>query len=155
MIKMGREECLVMKFDHFLVFLAVWVLFPYVFGQLRELLILGSNEMIRVVHVIACPVDFDLLCDTGQQPGVLKMLLLYICIPFRAFTLSVLNMIGWDNNYKPLIIFQHITLIFCLNERIKTVELFKLASQSRNGKIVWKHGPNRPFFLYNLTSENY
>ena len=25
----------------------------------------------------------------------------------------------------------------------------------RNGKIVWKHGPNRPFFLYNLSSENY
>ena len=24
----------------------------------------------------------------------------------------------------------------------------------RNGKIVWKHGPNRPFFLYNLSSEN-
>ena len=24
-----------------------------------------------------------------------------------------------------------------------------------NGKIVWKHGPNRPFFLYNLSSENY
>ena len=25
----------------------------------------------------------------------------------------------------------------------------------RNGKIVWKHGRNRPFFLYNLSSENY
>ena len=25
----------------------------------------------------------------------------------------------------------------------------------RNGKIVWKHGPNRPFFLHNLSSENY
>ena len=25
----------------------------------------------------------------------------------------------------------------------------------RNGKIVWKHRPNRPFFLYNLSSENY
>ena len=25
----------------------------------------------------------------------------------------------------------------------------------RNGKIVWKHGPNRPFFLYNLSSKNY
>ena len=22
-------------------------------------------------------------------------------------------------------------------------------------RIVWKHGPNRPFFLYNLSSENY
>ena len=25
----------------------------------------------------------------------------------------------------------------------------------RNGKRMWKHGPNRPFFLYNLSSENY
>ena len=25
----------------------------------------------------------------------------------------------------------------------------------RNGKRVWKHGPNRPFFLYNLSSKNY
>ena len=25
----------------------------------------------------------------------------------------------------------------------------------RNGKIVWKHGPNGPFFLYNLSSQNY
>ena len=25
----------------------------------------------------------------------------------------------------------------------------------RNGKIVWKHRPNRPCFLYNLSSENY
>ena len=25
----------------------------------------------------------------------------------------------------------------------------------RNGKIARKHGPNRPFFLYNLSSENY
>ena len=25
----------------------------------------------------------------------------------------------------------------------------------RNGKIVWKHGLNRPFFLCNLSSENF
>ena len=25
----------------------------------------------------------------------------------------------------------------------------------RNAKIAWKHGPNRPLFLYNLSSENY
>ena len=25
----------------------------------------------------------------------------------------------------------------------------------RNEKIVWKHGPNRPFFLCNLSSDNY
>ena len=25
----------------------------------------------------------------------------------------------------------------------------------RDGKIVWKHEPNRPFFLYNFSSQNY
>ena len=25
----------------------------------------------------------------------------------------------------------------------------------RNGNIIWKHGPNRPFFIYKLSSENY
>ena len=31
--------------------------------------------MIRVIRVVACPMDFNLLCDLGQQLGVLKMLL--------------------------------------------------------------------------------
>ena len=25
----------------------------------------------------------------------------------------------------------------------------------RNAKMVWKHEPNQPFFLYNMSSENY
>ena len=29
--------------------------------------------MIRVPHVVACPMDFNLLCDRGQQGGVLKL----------------------------------------------------------------------------------
>ena len=28
--------------------------------------------MIRVPHVVACPIDFNFLCDQGQQGGVLK-----------------------------------------------------------------------------------
>ena len=28
--------------------------------------------MIRVSHVIACPIDFDLLCERGEQGGMLK-----------------------------------------------------------------------------------
>ena len=49
--------------------------------------------------------------------------------------------------------------------RLKIMELFVnaryihryviLSIVIRNGKIVWKHGPNRPFFLYNSSSENY
>ena len=35
---------------------------------------LELHEMIRVLHVVALPMDFNLLCDLGQQLGVLKML---------------------------------------------------------------------------------
>ena len=30
--------------------------------------------MIRVSHVVACPMNFDLLCDQGQQEGVFKIM---------------------------------------------------------------------------------
>ena len=47
-----------MKNDHLLVFLAVWVLFSLVFGQVREWLILKFQEMIRVLHEVACQIRF-------------------------------------------------------------------------------------------------
>ena len=34
--------------------------------------ILELHEMIRVPHVLACPIDFNLLCDRVQQEGVLR-----------------------------------------------------------------------------------
>ena len=37
----------------------------------------------------------------------------------------------------------------------KLGEILNASIVIRNGKIVWKRGPNRPFFLYNLSSENY
>ena len=30
--------------------------------------------MIRVPHVVACPMNFNLLCDQGQQGGVFKVM---------------------------------------------------------------------------------
>ena len=39
--------------------------------------------------------------------------------------------------------------------KVMSTRSFALTIVIRNGKIVWKHGPNRPFFLYNLSSENY
>ena len=39
--------------------------------------------------------------------------------------------------------------------KVLHLDRFCLAIVIRNGKIVWKHGPNRLFFLYNLSSENY
>ena len=62
-----------MKNDHLLVYLAVWVLFPKFLGRLRSKLllcriiaILESHEMIRMLLVFEFPVDLKLLCDRGQ-----------------------------------------------------------------------------------------
>ena len=33
--------------------------------------------------------------------------------------------------------------------------MFYISIVIRNGEIVWKHGLNRPFVLYNLSSKNY
>ena len=41
-----------------------------------------------------------------------------------------------------------------LNSYNKNSASLNLTIVIRNGKIVWKYGPNRPFFLYNLSSEN-
>ena len=44
--------------------------------------------MIRVPHVVACPMDFNLLCDRGQQGGVLKlqkMVIFNYCQLFGSF----------------------------------------------------------------------
>ena len=64
----------VMKNNHLLIILAVWVI-SHAFGQVREWLILELHGMIRVVHAVACPMDFNLFCDLGQHLGVLKMFL--------------------------------------------------------------------------------
>ena len=44
--------------------------FPQVFGQVKVLLEL--HEMIRVPHVVTGSMGFNLLCDRGQQGGLLK-----------------------------------------------------------------------------------
>ena len=48
--------------------------FPQVFGQVRESLILELHEMIGVLHIVACPIDFSLLCDRVQHRRVLKLM---------------------------------------------------------------------------------
>ena len=55
---------------HFLIFLAVWVLF--LFGQVKELLTLELHEMIKVSHILACPIVFILLRYLDQHGRVLK-----------------------------------------------------------------------------------
>ena len=46
----------VMKNDHFLVLLAIWVLSPKIFGQFKEWLMLELHKSIRVSHVVPCPI---------------------------------------------------------------------------------------------------
>ena len=55
---------------------------------MREQLILELHEMTRVLHVVALPMNFNLLCDIGQQLGVLKIFLFQIFIAFWAFSLT-------------------------------------------------------------------
>ena len=63
----------IMKNDHFLVLLAVWVLFPYVFGQVNKWSMLKLHEMIRVLQVVAFPIISILFEDWDWQGGVLKV----------------------------------------------------------------------------------
>ena len=49
-------------------------LFPQVFSQVNEWPILELYEMIRVSHVVVCPVVFILFDDRCLQGGVLKIM---------------------------------------------------------------------------------
>ena len=63
MFEMGRELCSKLwKMIFFNIF--TWLgSFPYVFGTVKEWLTLELHEMITVTHVLAFPLDFNLLCD--------------------------------------------------------------------------------------------
>ena len=82
----------VMKNDHFLVFLAVGFShlgpFPPSYWAGEQWLLLEIHEAMRVLHAIACTMDFNLLCDLGHRLGELKMLMLQIFILFWPFTLT-------------------------------------------------------------------
>ena len=67
--------------SHVVVLPIVFKLFYDRYGQGEKFKVvkndsfLESHETIRVLHIVACPMDFYLLHDLGQQLGVLKMLL--------------------------------------------------------------------------------
>ena len=78
--------------------------FSQVFGQFKELLILKLREMIRVLHVVAFPVDFNLLCDRGQQGRVLKprkndhfQVFFAVWVLFLKFLCRCRGRIYWNN----------------------------------------------------------
>ena len=45
-----------------------------VFEQVKGLLILEFHEMIKVPHVVVCPIVFLLLCGRSWQKGVFKVI---------------------------------------------------------------------------------
>ena len=48
--------------------------FHQVLGQVKEYLLLELQEVIKVLYAVVCPTGFNLLCDRGQQRGVLKLM---------------------------------------------------------------------------------
>ena len=50
--------------------------------------------MIRVLLVVALPIDLHLLCVLGQELGVLKILLFKIVIAFWVFSLTFGGRLG-------------------------------------------------------------
>ena len=60
-----------MKKAQFLVFLVVSVLFPKFLARLG-IDLLELYEMTRVLHILAWPIIFILVCDLGRNRGVLK-----------------------------------------------------------------------------------
>ena len=69
----------VMKND-FLVFLAVWIIFPKFLGRLKRALL---HEMIRMLHDVACPVVFVWFYDRYWQGGLLKFMKNYHIFSFN------------------------------------------------------------------------
>ena len=66
MTDIGRKVCSNDKeWSFFSIFIPLGF-YPQVFGQVKEWLIVELREIIRVPHIVACPMNFNLLCDRGQ-----------------------------------------------------------------------------------------
>ena len=74
MVGIGREECshYLKNYYIFRTFIR-FVFFPQVLGQVNEWPILKWHEMIRMLHIVACPIVFILFFVRAWQGGVLKM----------------------------------------------------------------------------------
>ena len=57
----------VMKNDHFLNIFRRLGPFPQFYEQVKEWFILELHEMIRVLHVVVFPIDFNLLWNRGTS----------------------------------------------------------------------------------------
>ena len=80
----------------FFVFLTVWAgPFPQVFRQVKEWLILELHEVIRVLSVVACPIDFNLLCDRSPEGGVLKLMKIDHFLVLLTVRVLFSKLLGW------------------------------------------------------------
>ena len=61
-----------MENDLFLIIFRQLGSFLRIYGKAKELLILELHEVIKVLHAVACPMNFNLICDRGQQGRTLK-----------------------------------------------------------------------------------
>ena len=77
-VVIGRGLLQVMINDHFFSIFGYFGLFLQVFGQVIELSILEFHEMIRVPHLVACPIVliffFFFFFDQEWGGGVLKLI---------------------------------------------------------------------------------
>ena len=104
--------------------------FPKVFGQIKEQLIFELYEMAKVLHVVACPMNFNLLLDLGEQLAVLKMLLFQIFIPFQVIFLTFRVGYGFIcAKYDWLV--QNFPLCICFGA-IMLLHVLKMFFKSRN-----------------------
>ena len=79
------------KNDQSQVFLAVWVIFPKFFGQVKGWLSKEMHKMVKVSHVVACKllffcfmITFLLFYDGGWQGGVFKVIKIDYFLVFLA-----------------------------------------------------------------------
>ena len=77
--------------------------FPQAFAQVKEWLILELHGVIRLLYLVACPVDFNLISDGGQQSGVLKptknehfQIFLAVRVSFLKFLGRLRSVIFWS-----------------------------------------------------------
>ena len=83
-----------MKNDNFFSIISRLGLFRLVFGQVNEWPILELHEMIRVLHLVACPVTFILFYGRDWQARVFKFMKNGHFLVFLAVRVLLLKFLG-------------------------------------------------------------
>ena len=73
MIDVSREKCSKLQTINTFRFSCL-VPFPQIFGQVKEWLMIELHKIIRMSHVVACPIVFALIYERGCQGRVFKVI---------------------------------------------------------------------------------